>query len=196
MANYTVVKPVTVKGNRYPVGMVLPESVFYPGGAARLARVGYVVKANETTGQMNTCLSVLPDETDVDGLGKIALELGSFQLTGTTFSGTAHYVTGYTGFHSDPSEQEGYFLPFGFGMPDGYDKAYMMVKGGSGDSVEPTAQNVIFLGRTAEDARKKMLVITLNQVDGENPHNIQSSVTEYSLEGITFEAQKKARKKE
>ena len=71
-----------------------------------------------------------------------------------------------------------------------------MVKGGSGDSVEPTAQNVIFLGRTAEDARKKMLVITLNQVDGENPHNIQSSVTEYSLEGITFEAQKKARKKE
>ena len=119
MANYTVVKPVTVKGNRYPVGMVLPESVFYPGGAARLARMGYVVKANETTGQMNTCLSVLPDETDVDGLGKIALELGSFQLTGTTFSGTAHYVTGYTGFHSDPSEQEGYFLPFGFGMPDG-----------------------------------------------------------------------------
>ena len=168
MANYTVVKPVTVKGNRYPVGMVLPESVFYPGGAARLARMGYVVKANETTGQMNTCLSVLPDETDVDGLGKIALELGSFQLTGTTFSGTAHYVTGYTGFHSDPSEQEGYFLPFG----------------------------LIFLGRTAEDARKKMLVITLNQVDGENPHNIQSSVTEYSLEGITFEAQKKARKKE
>ena len=161
--------------------------------------MGYLAECSSLTGPENFGLHILPEKTDVDGLGKTAGELGNLNLEGTIFSGSLHYVTGYTGFHgTDPEQQEGYFLPFGFSMPDGYGKAHMMVKGGSGVSVEPTAQNVVFLGKAAEEAKKKSLVITLNQIDEGNPDNIQSAVAEYSLERLVLEPQQKksSRKKE
>lgn len=71
----------------------------------------------------------------------------------------------------------------------------MIIKGGKGNSVELDAQNVVYLGKTAEDVRVRSLVITLNKIAEDNPDNIQSAVKEYLLTGLTAVGQQKARKK-
>lgn len=199
MKQYIAVKPVELKGIRRRIGEQIPGTDIHPEGLGWLIRMGYLAEvAEESGGPADFGVSLLPVETDVDGLGKTAGEMGTLALAedGSGFTGTLNYITGYTGFNSaDPDEQEGYFLPFGFTLPDGYSKAHMMVKGGSGKSAEPTAQNVIFLGKTAEGVKARSLVITLNQVDSGNPDNINSVVKEYSLEGLTAASQSKSRKK-
>lgn len=199
MMQYIAARPVELKGKRYRIGETVPRDTVTGGRAGWLVRMGYLVQVDDDSSSTESTsfgISLIPSETDVDGLGKTAAELGdlSFSEDGG-FSGTLHYVTGYTGFYgSDPQQQEGYFLPFSFALPDGWDKAHMMVKGGSGVSVQPTVQNVIFLGNTVEDAEAKRLVITLNQVDPENPDNINSAVREYPLSGLTFEKAKQQKK--
>ena len=199
MTQYIAAKPVELKGKRFRIGETVPEGNVAAGRAGWLVRMGYLVQVNDDSGSAEPAsfgVSLVPSETDVDGLGKTAAELGELSFSEDDgFSGTLHYVTEYTGFHgSDPQQQEGYFLPFGFALPDGWDKANMMVKGGSGMSVQPTAQNVIFLGNTAETAGAKSLVITLNQIDSGNPDNISSAVREYPLSGLTFEKAKQQKR--
>lgn len=199
MKQYVVIKPVELKGLRRRIGDLVPETDIQPEGLGWLNRMGYLAELEEESGEpLNFGVSLLSSETDADGLGKSVAELGTFALAEdeSGFTGTVNYVTGYTGFNgSNPEEQEGYFLPFGFALPEGYSKAHMMVKGGSGKSVEPTAQNVIFLGKTAEDIQSRSLVITLNQIDEENLDNINSAVKEYSFAGLTAANQSKSRKK-
>ena len=198
MKQYVVTKPVYLKGVRRNIGDRVPETDIRSEGLGWLTRMGYLTEIAENGGgTANFGVSLLPTDTDVDGLGKTVAEMGSFSLAedGGGFAGSLNYVTGYTGFNaSNPDEQEGYFLPFGYAVPAGYDKAHMMVKGGTGKSVEPSAQNVIFLGKTADDVKKRSLVITLNQIDGENPDCIQSVAKEYSLEGLSIVVQKSRKK--
>lgn len=48
---------------------------------------------------------------DTDLLGKTASDLQeNVSISNGTISGTLHYVTGYTGFSGEPSEQEGHYL--------------------------------------------------------------------------------------
>lgn len=199
MKQYGVVKPVYLKGIRRKIGEMVPETEVQGKGVGCLLRMGYLVEMEETEdGPEIFGVSMLPEETDAAGLGKKVKELGTFKMAGdgNGIQGTLNYVSGYTGFNgSDPQEQEGYFLPFGFTLPEGYAKAHMIIKGGKGNSVELDAQNVVYLGKTAEDVRMRSLVITLNKIAEDNPDNIQSAVKEYLLTGLTAVGQQKARKK-
>lgn len=197
MKQYVVAKPLELGGRWRRIGETVSEAEIRPEGLGWLMRMEYLVRLEGEKGLEDFGLSLLPAETDADGLGKKVKELGNFTLSEDgNLSGTLNYVTGYTGFNNaKPEEQEGYFFPFGFTRPEGYDKAHMMVKGGGGTSTEPTAQNVIFLGKTAEDVKGRSLVLTLNRIDGENPDNIQSAVKEYPMAGLTAAERQRSRKK-
>ena len=56
-----------------------------------------------------------------DLASNIAFNIGNDSVNGV-ISGSLKYVTGYTGFSSDPTEQEGYFLPFKLEKPEDWDE--------------------------------------------------------------------------
>lgn len=68
-------------------------------------------------------LSQLAADADIGGsvdlLGKVVGDLQEdIEIEGDKITGTSKYVTGYTGFSGDPSEQEGNYLALHFGVPD------------------------------------------------------------------------------
>lgn len=99
---------------------------------------------------------------DIDLYGKNASELGSFQLAKSgAVTGTANYVTGYTGFNGDnEDEQEGYYFPIRFTQSQEVREAYMKVVGSENGPVKMDAENVVFLGKDPEAAKVKQIEIT------------------------------------
>ena len=90
--------------------------------------------------------------------------------------GTFHYVTGFTGFSSEPEEQAGYYFPFHL-TKSGTKMTFK--KNGS-----PTKQNIPFdadiIFRVIEDDTFEVLVD-------------DSSVVKFSFTGATFEPQAKTK---
>lgn len=75
----------------------------------------------------------IPEDTDL--LGKVASDLQEDVTVGNdAISGKLHYVTGYTGFSGDASEQEGHFLALHF-EADGATSIAVKVVGSSHDPV-------------------------------------------------------------
>lgn len=84
-------------------------------------------------------------------------------------SGSLKYVTGYTGFNaSEPTEQEGYFLPFKLEKPEDWDESrgvasFQVVNGKKGAvNFDEDFIGVVFLGNTDTEAKKKSLQIKVN----------------------------------
>lgn len=76
-------------------------------------------------------------------------------------SGTANYVTDYTGFNeTNEAEQTGYYMPIMFTPSNEIKEAYMHVVGSKKKPVKMDAGNVVFLGKTEATARKKEIEIT------------------------------------
>ncbi len=95
---------------------------------------------------------------ETDCYGKQAQELGTVTFDGQAPAGTLNYVTGYTGFNSDPSEQSGYFLPFTISATE-ESEVKMWVSDGGKQVVcdkDPTV-NVVFLGAEKETAQQATL---------------------------------------
>ena len=70
-------------------------------------------------------------------------------------AGTLDYVTGYTGFNSDPSEQSGYFLPFTINAAEEAEvKMWVSDEGKQVVCDKSPAVNVVFLGATKEIAQE------------------------------------------
>lgn len=92
--------------------------------------------------------------------GKTAGDLGKFGLfkDGAVY-GTAKYVTDYTGFSADETEQEGYYFPIGFKASEDFVEATMQVVGSKNPPVKMDADNVVFLGKTKATAQKKVVEI-------------------------------------
>lgn len=101
-------------------------------------------------------------EGDTDLYGKDASVFGDFKFAKSGMvSGTANYVTGYTGFNAtDVNEQEGYYLPIAFTASQDVKEAYMQVVGSKNGPVKMDPANVIFLGKTVSTAKKKQISIT------------------------------------
>ena len=100
----------------------------------------------------------MPAETDC--YGKKASELGEVTFSGKQLTGTLKHVTGYTGFNgSDPSEQNGYYLPF---LYSGNRTLKMYVKNKEKAATVDKAPtvNVVFLGDTVEKAKASVLHLT------------------------------------
>lgn len=113
---------------------------------------------------------------EVDCYGKQAQELGNveFESSEGMFVGNLNYVTGYTGFNSDPSEQTGYFLPFTTNSAEEV-KMYVSDAGKQVVCDKAPTVNVVFLGATKEIAEKA----TLKLVKG-------GQTTIIPMTGITF----------
>ena len=124
---------------------------------------------------------------ETDCYGKQAQELGTVTFDGQAPAGTLEYVTGYTGFNSDPSEQSGYFLPFTINAAEEAEvKMWVSDEGKQVVCDKSPAVNVVFLGATKEIAQKATLKL---EKDGQT--------TEIPMDAVTFNeaaAKKGARK--
>lgn len=103
-----------------------------------------------------------------DCYGKQAQDLGSVTFDGQAPTGTLKYVTGYTGFNSDTSEQSGYYLAFTI---DDTEEVKMYVKDAGKQVVcdkSPTV-NVVFLGATKDIAEKATLKLVKSEQTTEIP---------------------------
>lgn len=94
--------------------------------------------------------------------GKQASEFGTFKFAKSGIvSGSANYVTGYTGFNgSNAEEQEGYYLPIAFKPSAEVKEAYMKVIGSENPAVKMDANNIVFLGKDDITAGGKEIEIT------------------------------------
>lgn len=109
---------------------------------------------------MMTLYSVISEiNGDASLYGKKASELGEFKISKTgAVTGTAKYVTGYTGFNeSNESEQEGYYFPIAFTKSQEVREVTMQVVGSKNPPVKMDAENVIYLGKTVATAKKKQV---------------------------------------
>lgn len=113
---------------------------------------------------------------EADCYGKQAQELGAVTFDGKAPAGTLDYVTGYTGFNSDPSEQSGYFLPFTISATEEAEvKMWVSDEGKQVVCDKAPAVNVVFLGASKETAQKATLKLVK---DGQT--------TEIPMDAVTF----------
>lgn len=111
---------------------------------------------------------------ETDCYGKLANELGTLTFENGAFTGTLNRVTGYAGFNSDPSEQDGYFLPFTI-SDDGEVKMYVKDSAKQVVCDKAPIVNVVFLGASKDVAEKATLKLVKND-----------KTTTISMGGITF----------
>lgn len=98
---------------------------------------------------------------DTDLYGKKASDLGIFKISKSgAITGSAEYVTGYTGFNgADVNEQEGYYFPLSFTQSQEVREATMQIEGSQNPPVKMEKNNVLYLGKTAAAAKKKKIII-------------------------------------
>lgn len=103
-----------------------------------------------------------------DLASNIAFNIGNDGVNGV-ISGSLKYVIEYTGFNADdPSEQEGYFLPFKLEKPSDWDElkgtaTFQVVNGKKGAvNFDSDFIGIVFLGATDTEAKKKSLQIKIN----------------------------------
>lgn len=104
-----------------------------------------------------------------DLLGKTITDIcTNLDIKENKASGTLKYVKDYTGFNSDPSEQEGYFFPFKLDTSGkSIDKtiATFEVVGGSGKKVNFDKSDfisIVFLGKTEDEAKSKSVKVVVD----------------------------------
>lgn len=105
-----------------------------------------------------------------DLLGKTVSDLSNnnIEFNENLVSGTLKYVSNYTGFSSNPSEQEGYFFPFKLDTSGkSIDKtiATFEVVGGSGKKVNFDKSDfisIVFLGKTEDEAKSKSVKVVVD----------------------------------
>ena len=96
------------------------------------------------------------------------------EIEGTAITGTLKYVTGYTGFSGDESEQSGNYLALHFDAPEA---ATIKVK----LNIEATLDtDRICIFRVA-DKDEQVIEATLTMPDGQTVHKV------YDLSGLTCE---------
>lgn len=87
----------------------------------------------------------IPASTDLLGKSVTDLESGVV-VSGNKITGALKYVTGYTGFSGDPTEQEGNYLALKYYIPDltGYSIEVEVVGGTSGPvTLDPDGLHII-----------------------------------------------------
>lgn len=107
-----------------------------------------------------------------DLLGKTVSDLSNnnIEFNENLVSGTLKYVSNYTGFSSNPDEQEGYFLPFKITVPSEIDNtddtvAKFKVIGGQDKYVNVDKHDftyIVFLGKTLKDVKSKSVEVVID----------------------------------
>lgn len=99
-------------------------------------------------------------------------------ITSTGISGTLNYVTGYTGFSGDVSEQKGNYLALHVDTKEPVDSITVELLGGSlGHAVTLDSDRIIVIRITDKDTQKVKVVV--------NKEGMQQVKT-YSLTGLTL----------
>lgn len=106
-------------------------------------------------------LVVEAEDGGTDVLGKYVSELqDSVKVGDTHIIGNLHYVTDYTGFSSNPAQQEGNFIALKFAHPDGASTTVEIVGGYSGPVELDSDMN--WVGKIANNDQKIKVVTTLS----------------------------------
>lgn len=118
-------------------------------------------------------------QTSTDLLGKSVSDLQSdINITDTAITGTLKYVTDYTGFSGDVSEQSGNYLALHIDTNEPVDSITVeLVNGASGHPVTLDSDRLIIIRITNKATQKVRVVV--------NKDGIQQ-VKEYSLAGLTL----------
>ena len=119
-----------------------------------------------------TSLSVEPEDGEAEWLGKTVSDLQEDIVVGdTSISGTLKYVTGYTGWSSNPEEQEGHYLALKFDPPENATTT-VQVLGGTHGPVELDSDNVCIF-RITNNRQKIKVVSTVNETVITNVYNLK-----------------------
>ena len=114
----------------------------------------------------------------VDLLGKVVGDLQSgITVSGDTISGTLAYVEGYTGFSSDPEEQEGNYLAIKATAAEG-DTIVLDLIGGTHGPVTLDEDGICIIRIRDKDTQK--LKYTATGADGSTDERI------WNLTGLTL----------
>ena len=99
-----------------------------------------------------TSFSVEPEDGEAVLFGKTVNELQSdISIGDTEITGTLHYVTGYTGFSSEPTEQEGNYLALKIsGTPKGSTTTVEVLGGTKGPVTLDADMNIVLLIRNKD----------------------------------------------
>ena len=123
-------------------------------------------------------LSVAPEGGEATVFGKTVSDLQSNVAVGDSeITGTLHYVTGYTQFSSEPTEQEGNYLALKFEADEGATTTVEIVGGTKGAVTLDEDMN--WVGLIKSNSTQSIKVVTTK--DG------QSTTKEYGLTGLTLE---------
>lgn len=99
-------------------------------------------------------------------------------------TGTLNYVTGYTGFSSDPTEQDGYYFPFKVDVPEGLGTAKATMQVGKKPPKDLDLNDgiaVVFMGNSESVAKSKTIALEIDW-DAEG--------TKYPTENLVFDMRK------
>lgn len=118
-------------------------------------------------------------DPSVDLLGKSASDLqDGISIVGGVISGTLNYVTGYTGFSGDVSEQSGNYLALRIDTDDNVDSITVELIGGTaGHPVTLDSDRLIVIRITDTDNQSIKVVV--------NKNGLSQSKT-YELTGLTL----------
>lgn len=112
-------------------------------------------------------LTILDGSKDL--LGKTTKELCTVKFFDDNLvGGVINYVEDYTGFNSDVKEQNGYYVAFGFEANDDIASMSMFVVDSKNEKpvVNCDTENVLFLGKSEDEAKKKSFVLTGYDANG------------------------------
>ena len=116
------------------------------------------IKITPDTDLLGKKMSDLANDIEIDKFGKV--------------TGTLKYVKDYTGFSSNPDEQEGFFLPFKLDTESRKTTntvAKFEVVGGNKGAVDfdkSDFTSVVFLGKTSEEVKSKSVKVTVDWTGG------------------------------
>lgn len=118
-------------------------------------------------------------DPSVDLLGKSASDLqDGISIVGGVISGTLNYVTGYTGFSGDVSEQSGNYLALRIDTDENVDSITVELIGGTlGHPVTLDSDRLIIIRITDTDTQSIKVVV--------NKNGLKQSKT-YALTGLTL----------
>lgn len=126
-----------------------------------------------------TGFSVSADSAEQTRYGKTVSDLQSaVSVAGGKITGTLKYVTGYTGFSSNPAEQEGNYLALAMEAAEGTEISVMLGEAGPVDLTEDK-----YLVVRLTDERKAQKLVFTATLDG------VSDVRSFDLSGLTLEAE-------
>lgn len=116
------------------------------------------VQCNRTGSGFSVSLTVEPEDSETTVLGKSVSDLQDNILIGqNSISGTLKYVTGYTGFSGNPSQQDGHFIALKF--ESDADEVTVEIVGGTSGPVA-LDEDMNWVGKITNDSQKIRVIAT------------------------------------